>query len=119
MSEQEPEQQDSGGQVWSAPNQQVVREDESGPWDEGTGGEPGELAVNTAVWGDEPAEQPAAQQTEQQPEQQTGEPTQADLDAMTKEELLGYARQLGVSPANNDMTKEQLRAGVDAKLAER
>jgi hypothetical protein len=40
------------------------------------------------------------------------------LDEMTKAELLEYAKELGVSPANNDMTKEELRAGVDAKLAE-
>ena len=35
---------------------------------------------------------------------------------MTKQELLEFAKQLGVSPANNDMTKEELRAGIDAKL---
>jgi len=40
-----------------------------------------------------------------------------DLDAMTKPELLAYAQQLGVSPANNGMTKEELRAGVDAQAA--
>jgi hypothetical protein len=37
-----------------------------------------------------------------------------DLDAMTKEELLEYARELGVSPANRDMTKDELRAGIEA-----
>ena len=41
-----------------------------------------------------------------------------DLDEMTKAELLEYAQQIGVSPANNNMTKEELREGVDAKLAE-
>jgi hypothetical protein len=40
------------------------------------------------------------------------------LDAMTKEELLDYARERGVSPANRDMTKDEIRAGIDAKLAE-
>ena len=40
-----------------------------------------------------------------------------NLDAMTKPQLLDYAQQLGVSPANAGMTKEELRAGVDAKLA--
>jgi hypothetical protein len=30
--------EDTGGTVWDAPNQQVVRPDESAPWDEGTGG---------------------------------------------------------------------------------
>ena len=28
-----------GGTMWDAPNQQVVRADESPPWEEGTGGE--------------------------------------------------------------------------------
>jgi hypothetical protein len=45
-------------------------------------------------------------------------PPEADLDEMTKAELLEYAQQIGVSPANNNMSKEELRAGVDAKLAE-
>ncbi len=36
------------------------------------------------------------------------------LDAMTKAELLEHAQQLGVSPANNAMTKDELRAAVDA-----
>lgn len=44
--------------------------------------------------------------------------TAEGLDAMTKQQLLEYAQTLGVSPANNDMTKAELRAGVDAKLAE-
>ena len=38
------------------------------------------------------------------------------LDEMNKQELLEFAKSLGVSPANNDMTKEELRAGVDEKL---
>jgi hypothetical protein len=40
------------------------------------------------------------------------------LDAMTKEELLEHARELGVTPANRDMTKDEIRAGIEAKLAE-
>jgi hypothetical protein len=44
------------------------------------------------------------------------EPT--GLDAMTKAELLEHAVSLGVSPANNDMTKAELKAGIEAKLAE-
>ena len=32
---------------------------------------------------------------------------------MTKAELLAYAREQGVSPANNDMTKDELRAAID------
>jgi len=38
----DPEQQVAEGTVWDAPNQQTVRADESPPWAEGTGGEPGE-----------------------------------------------------------------------------
>lgn len=30
--------EDTGGTVWDAPNQQVVRPDESPPWEEGDGG---------------------------------------------------------------------------------
>jgi len=41
-----------------------------------------------------------------------------DLDAMTKAELLDYAKELGVSPANNDMTKDELRAAIDEHEAE-
>lgn len=33
---------------------------------------------------------------------------------MTKAQLLAYAKELGVSPANNDMTKEELQAAIDA-----
>jgi hypothetical protein len=40
------------------------------------------------------------------------------LEAVTKTELLEQARVLGVSPANMDMTKDELRAGIEAKLAE-
>jgi hypothetical protein len=36
-----------------------------------------------------------------------------DLDAMTKAELLAYAQQLGVTPANNAMSKDELRAAID------
>jgi len=41
-----------------------------------------------------------------------------DLDAMTKAELLDYAKELGVSPANNDMTKDELRAAIDEYQSE-
>lgn len=30
---------DTGGTLWDAPNQQVVRPDQSAPWEEGTGGQ--------------------------------------------------------------------------------
>ena len=39
--------------------------------------------------------------------------SEAELDEMTKAELLAYAREQGVSPANNDMTKDELRAAID------
>jgi hypothetical protein len=74
------------GQLYDAPNQQVVRADGSGPADQGTGGS-------------------------------APEPQPTGLDAMTKQELLDHARELGVSPANNDMTKEELRAAIDAHQA--
>ena len=84
--------------AYDAPNQQVVRPDGSGPWDEGEGGST--------------HPEPAPQQAEEEAE------AQEDLDEMTKAELLEYAQEIGVSPANNNMTKEELREGVDAKLAE-
>jgi hypothetical protein len=74
------------------PNQQVVRPDGSGPADEGTGGSGG----NTA---------------------DTQPPAAGSLDEMTKEQLLEHAQQLGVSPANAGMTKDELRAGIDAHQA--
>ena len=80
--------------LYDAPNQQVVRADGSGP------------GIDS-----EPAPEP--KDGAQDPSDET-----AALDAMTKAELLAYAQQLGVSPANNDMTKDELRAGIDAKLAE-
>jgi hypothetical protein len=76
-------------QLWDAPNQQVVRPDESGPWEEGEGGTTHE---------------------------ETPQPNK--LDEMTKAELLEHAKQLGVSPANNDMTKEELRAAIDEAAAD-
>jgi len=55
----------------------------------------------------------------------TAEPTEyeitdadraADLDAMTKDELLAFAQRIGVKPANAAMTKDDLRSGIDATL---
>ena len=80
----------SEGTMWDAPNQQVVRDDASPPWQEGTGGEVSE---------------PVA-------EQAAGE--EVDLDAMTKDELLAYAQSRGISPANASMTKDEIRAGIEA-----
>jgi hypothetical protein len=80
---------------WDAPNQQVVRGDQSAPWEEGSGGSI-------------------------PPDEGGGivDPAPEGLDAMTKDELLEHARSLAVSPANHAMTKEELRAGIDAKLTE-
>lgn len=72
-----------GAPLWSAPNQQVVRPDQSAPWDEGTGG-------STAP-----------------------EPEPQGLDAMTKAELLEHAKELGVTPANAAMSKDELRTAID------
>lgn len=70
--------------LWDAPNQQVVRPDQSAPWDEGDGG------------GQAPEVEPP------------GDP----LDAMTKDELLARAVELGISPANNAMTKAELADAI-------
>lgn len=40
-----------------------------------------------------------------------------DLEEMSKPDLLAYARRLGVSPANNDMTKDELRDAIQAHQA--
>jgi len=80
--------------LWDAPNQQVVRPDESAPWDEGSGGGSADPRPALAA----PADAAA-------------------LDAMSKDELLAYAQQLGVTPANAGMTKDELRAGIDAHQA--
>jgi len=41
-----------------------------------------------------------------------------DLDEMTKEELLDFARERGISPANAAMSKAEIRESIDAALAE-
>jgi hypothetical protein len=79
--------------VWDAANQQVVREDQSAPWDEGAGGPPGPTA-----------EELAEQQLVAQEEQAEAE----DLDALTKDELIAKAQAMGVSPAHQGMTKAEL-----------
>ena len=37
-----------------------------------------------------------------------------DLDAMTKDELLAYGQELGITPMNAGMTKDEIRAAIDA-----
>jgi len=77
-------------QIWDAPNQQVVRPDESAPWEEGTGagadvdGEPGPV-----------------------------EPEANSLDDMTKDELIEEASRRGID-VNSAMTKAEIRAAIDA-----
>lgn len=73
--------------VWDAPNQQVVREDQSPPWEEGTGNG-GAPDLPLADSGD-------------------------DLDAMTKSDLLDYAAEHGVE-ADDSMTKAQIREAIGA-----
>ena len=80
------------GQQYDAPNQEAVGQPP--PWEEGEGGAAGEAA--------EPEEMP-----------DESEPS-SDLDAMTKEELLAEAQRLGISPANNAMTKDELKAAIEA-----
>jgi hypothetical protein len=43
---------------------------------------------------------------------------EVSVDDNTKDELLAYAHQIGASPANAGMTKDELQASIDAKLAE-
>jgi hypothetical protein len=75
--------------LWDAPNQQVVREDGSGPGIDGDG-DAGETV---------------------EPVDDTDDPT---LDEMTKAQLLEYAQSRGYSPANAAMSKDEIRATIDA-----
>ena len=46
------------------------------------------------------------------------EPLTADeLDGMTKDQLLAYGQELGITPMNAGMSKDEIRAGIDAYLA--
>jgi hypothetical protein len=79
-------------EVWDAPNQQVVRADQSGPGIDsgsGNGGNGG---------GDQDAEP-------------------LTLDEMTKNQLLEYAQSHGITPANAAMSKDEIRASIDAAEA--
>jgi hypothetical protein len=80
---------DDGGTIWDDPNQQVVRDDQSASWEEGTGGVPGPIG----------------------PEEQA---EISELDAMTKEQLLERAQEMGLSPANAAMSKSELRSAIEA-----
>ena len=83
--------------IYDDPNREAVGLDPA--WVEGTGGVPGDP-------------QPKAEETAAA-DSGSGD----DLDAMTKDQLLAYAQQIGVSPANASMTKDELRAGIDAHQA--
>ena len=97
MTDTETTPQETGGTVWDAPNQQAVRADESPPWQEGTGGTDG--------GGTEPVT----------PSETASDGD--DLDKMTKVDLLALAKERGVSPANNDMTKQELIDGIRGQAA--
>jgi len=82
--------------LWDDPNRQAVGLDPA--WVEGTGGTPGEITpVDT---GDGPSADTSGGKDQ--------------LDQMTKAELLDLAKERGVSPANNDMTKQELIDGIRA-----
>jgi hypothetical protein len=76
-----------GGVQWDAPNQQVVRDDASAPWEEGSGGEPTPPGERTAE-----------------------EPT---LDTGTKAQLLEHAEGLGLD-VDESMTKADIKAEIEA-----
>jgi hypothetical protein len=86
-----PDVVDTGGAVYDDPNREAVGLDPA--WVEGTGGDPGEPPMEA---------EPAVSDTA------------ADLDAMTKDQLLAYAQQIGASPANAAMTKDELKASIQA-----
>ena len=42
----------------------------------------------------------------------------SELDAMTKDELLAYGQELGITPMNANMTKDEIRTAIDAHQAD-
>lgn len=104
------------GEQYDAPNQQVVRPDGSGPWDEGSGGSGGESSPPPEA---DPTEAEDATDETAAADGETADDgeastTRPDLDAMTKDELLALAQSLGISPANAAMSKGEIRASLDA-----
>ena len=75
---------------WDAPNQQVVRADESPPWQEGTGGDPGDVEPHQTRDDDD-----------------DDEPT---VDEMTKAQLLAYADEHDIQ-VDQSLTKAEVRDG--------
>jgi len=87
----------TGGTIWDDPNSQVVREDASASWEEGTGsgGNPDPpLAVTDA---------PVAAMA----------PSGGYAD-QTKDELLELGRARGISPMNANMTKDEVIAALES-----
>jgi hypothetical protein len=85
-----------GGAMYDAPNQEVVRADGSGP---------GVLSTKAAQ---APAGESAGAAAEDE----------LTLDEMTKDELLDYAHEIGASPANASMTKDEIRDAIEQAEAE-
>ena len=82
------------GIVFDDPNREAVGLEPA--WVEGTGGTPGEVTpVDT---GDGPSEDTSGGTDE--------------LDQMTKADLLQMAKDRDISPANNDMTKQELMDAI-------
>ena len=71
-------------ELWDDPNRQAVGLDP--PWVRGRGGHPHPRA------------------------QRSGPPT---LDEMTKDELLAYAKEREISPANAAMSKDEIRESIE------
>ena len=83
--------------VFDDPNREAVGLEPA--WVEGTGGTPGEVTPQTAAGDDSTTDTSGGKD---------------QLDSMTKAELLDLAKERGVSPANNDMTKQELIDGIRA-----
>jgi hypothetical protein len=75
---------------WYAPNQQAVRGDESGPAEEGTGGE---------------------ERVDPEPVEPGEETVERPLDSMTKAELLQVAELQGVE-VDESLTKAEIREAI-------
>jgi hypothetical protein len=96
VTDEQPQIEQGSGEQYDAPNQQAVGQDP--PWVEGTGGEAGEV-------------QPTNEQNEDTDEDEEDEGS-ANLDAMTKAQLLDHAHELGVD-VDESATKAELRAVID------
>ena len=83
--------------LWDAPNQQVVRADESPPWEEGTGGEVPEPP--------DPPDPPTV------PPEGNGE-EEIPVSEMTKQQLLKHAEKLGLD-LDDTLTKAEIREAID------